>query len=176
MKKKLLYIFSIFSILFTIGILINFIIISPLLGSDGIFMPDKTEIEKVLDKDYNYLLLVANYMNNYNCDYIRWEAIDKDNINYHYRESDGGYVTQKKGLVDIKLKSAIDKLKNDNFEYIIKTDRYIEFVKWNSLDSSCGIIYCDNSEFKEQDNLTSKNFILDELSKDNWYFYKYIDG
>lgn len=65
-----------------------------------------------------------------------------------------------------------NELKN-NYKCIIKENDYIMFVKWSSLDSSCGIVYCrEPQNMNNMFNNGEKDII--KLSKPNWYYFKHI--
>ncbi|MGN1319199.1 MAG: hypothetical protein ACI4VF_09305 [Lachnospirales bacterium] len=170
--KKFIIIFGVLFLILIFGALIILKILSPLLGSNGIIMPKYDEIESDFNKNYNCLLKVKDFMNSCDCDYIRFDLIDSNYMECYYKDN-GGYEKEKKEITDYQVEKLINELKNNNYDSIIKKNNYIEFVKWSSLGSSCGIVYCEN-------RLSNNSLFYDgktdfnNLSKADWYYYKHI--
>lgn len=161
-------------ILFLIVITITILFIckvAPLLGSDGVFMPSTTKIEHLLKTNCDQLSYVSKYMLELQYSFVRWDATERDKLTYYYEQNNGGIG---KGVVEIDdpmLSENMNKLQNAKFEHIIKENNYIMFVKWSSLDSSCGLVYCQD----DRPNMNGNGEIsIKELGLNHWYYYKFM--
>lgn len=142
--------------------------ISLLMGSDGIFMPTVAKVEDTLKNNLEDLLFVKEYMLNLNYDYVEWRAIDFSELAY--------YEKQNSSLVGIKidnpeLLSSLQKLQNTKIMHVIKENNYVLFVKWMSLDASCGLLYCSD---KSPIITESGNTEIKKLSSEYWYYYRHV--
>lgn len=152
MKKKFLLV--ILSLI--IFILLLFYWIRPLIGN-SLFMPTYSKINKFCVENYSTLYNIVSYMKNYENDTLRWDSNEKDVIYIGHRE-----------LIHVPENTELEKdiqfLYDNDMQHILKESNYIMFVLWSSMDSSCGIIYCGDS------NIIAENTKLEEIC-DDWYYY-----
>lgn len=164
MKKR--YIIAILSITVIILSLITLYRISPLLGSDTIFMYSEKKIVKIQKEQQNTLEYVCEYLSNIDND-VRWEDINPDVLTYYYNNDEGGYGSYKVPLNDTSISKFMQNLDRSGVIFILKESNYIQFVAWTSLDSSCGLIYCEENPIINYNGKTTIN----KLSEGNWYYY-----
>ena len=149
-----------------IGILI--IRIYPLLGSDGIFMPSCNKMKRVLRENKVLLTDVALQIESMGSDSVRWDAIEDEKIVIYTEDNAGGYSHTDINIDDQELSDNLKKVKEKRFQNVFKQSNYIMFVKWSSLDSSAGLIYCyDTPKVLEagETNITE----IDH----NWYYFSH---
>lgn len=164
MKKR--YIIIILSIALIILYLIKIYQISPLLGSNNIFMYSYKQISGIKKEQENALESVCEYLSNVDND-VRWGDINPDILTYYCDNGKGGYDSYKVSLNDTTISTHIQDLDNSGVIFILKESNYIQFVVWTSLDSSCGLIYCEENPIIDYNGKTTTN----KLSEDNWYYY-----
>ena len=142
--------------------------ISAFAGSDGIFMPSVKIMENVLKNNTESLSYASNYMINLQNSDVRWDG-DQFNVLSIYHVDNNISDTTK--IIDPILKKALRKLYNEKLNPIIKENNYILFVRWTSLNSSCGILYCP----KGKPQITeSGNTKITKSAQQYWYLYKNI--
>lgn len=157
------------SVILLIFILITSIIscillysIKPFLTSNGFSVPNIKKAQKILDNNYNSLSNISDFMIKKDCNYIRWDAISKNEIICD------GYKIE---IAALNLQESINILYQKKFRHIVKQDNYISFTIWTSLDSSCSLLYCPQGEPHILENGKTE---LYKLSKDNWYFHVHV--
>ena len=159
MKKLILIIISI------VGGLVILWCIFPLTGGlliSGIFNPpiSKNKMEVHLNKDYELIMTVTNYL------------ADSNYKNIHvYETMESGEMSiagEHEKIEDTKVVAAIDALKSYGYHSITKRDNTISFQKWGALDNSRGIAYSIDGSEPELQFLTK----LEPLSAANWYYYE----
>lgn len=144
--------------------------ISPLLGSDSIFMPGETKIEKLLNDNLEGLSYCCEYIGGLEHTYIRWDSIDENNLTC-YTEIDGeNEITYHIPTVNPTFSGKIKKLEDARIENITKENNYILFIRWSSLDSSCGLLYCS----EELPNISEQGVEIKKLDYDDWYYYRHV--
>lgn len=161
------YIFIILVVFATVACLIEIYRISPLLGSDGVFMYSQEKIEKFQREQKNKLEYICEYISNIDND-IRWENINPDVLTCYYDSN--GAIDLYEISIDDDMSRTIQDLDENGLVFILKENNYIQFVFWTSLDSSCGLIYCDEQPIMHYNDKIN----IVPLSDNNWYYYNHI--
>lgn len=143
--------------------------VKPLLGSSSLFMPSSKEIENILKQEKNDFILAKDYFLNIQNE-ARWETISPNTITYYCENNKGGIEKLDTAIENKDLLQTIQILKDNHVEVILKRNNYVEFSLWSSLDSSCGLLYCNTEPIIDENGQTN----LTELSLEHWYYYKHI--
>lgn len=162
LRKYILIILVVFA---TVVCLIRIYRISPILGSDGIFMYSQGKVEKFQREQKNRLEYVCEYLSSIDSG-VRWEDINPNILTFYNNNNNGGF-TSYKVTIDGGVSTSIQELDENGLICILKESNCIQFVLWESLDSSCGLIYCNEEPIV---NYNGKINII-PLSENNWYYY-----
>jgi hypothetical protein len=139
----------------------------------GGFPPSRSKIEKVFDNNYDAIEKISDFLSKYDGDYDIWCYYEPNYLRICYNNSDeiGGVESETKFIDIDEVQTAFNKIGYNGFSYVYKKNNYVQFVKWQSLDSSVSIIYCED---KEPAIIDSGVRYLSKLSKENWYYYKNV--
>lgn len=143
--------------------------VAPLLGTESIFINGKKYVETVLNINYEELMYLSNYMMDIEYDSVRWDSIDRDRFTFYYEDS-GNIFTEIFIVNDNRFLSTIDHIEKGDLLHILKESNYIMFVISSSLNSSYGLVYCEQYP-KVQYN---GELYIKQLKKNNWYYYESI--
>lgn len=164
LRKYILITLIIFA---TVVCMIGIYRITPLLGSDGIFMYSQGKVERFQREQKNRLEYVCKYLSSFDCG-VRWEDINP-NILIFYDNINGGFASYKVTM-DSDISTSIQELGKNGLIRILKESNCIQFVLWESLDDSCGLMYCNEEPIV---NYNGKTHII-PLSENNWYYYTHV--
>lgn len=158
-------------IVFAVVILTMIIVvfmISPLLGSGfGMWRPGYRKAERFIGKYTDELTKVCSFLNECKYDYIRWDSYEPDKLEYSFDESSNSVAVDNSDLI-----GALNTLKQNGIESIVKVSECISFTMWSSLDSSCGLVYCADDEPKLEYNYGKITYR--KYKEKNWFYYRTI--
>ena len=164
--RKIFIVLSVVIVVFVSFVAICIYRVSPLLGSDSIFMPNKKQISNFLYNNSDELLYICEYIGDLEYDYVSWDSTDRNELKCWSEHNKDNFPVEN----DVTLFDNINHLEAAGVENIIKSNNYIEFSTWSSLDSSCSLVYSYNDEPDIQD---LGEVILDKIDN-GWYYYKHI--
>lgn len=142
--------------------------ISPLLGSGfGTWRPGYHKVERFIGKYTDELTKVCSFLNECKYDYIRWDSYEPDRLEYSSDESSNSVTVEDSDLI-----GALNTLKQNGIESIVKVSECISFTMWSSLDSSCGLVYCADDEPKLEYNYGKITYR--KYKEKNWFYYRTI--
>lgn len=142
---------------------------SPLFVRESIFINSKKHVEMILDINYEKFTYLSNYMMDIESDSIRWDSIDRDKFTFYYEDS-GNVFAETFSINDDSFATTIDHIEKGNLFHILKESNYIMFVVSVSLNSSYGLVYCEQyPEIKYNGEVH-----IEQLEKNNWYYYESI--
>ena len=115
---------------------------APLLGMESIFINSKKHVEMILDINYEKFIYLSNYIMDIESDSIRWDSIDRDNFTFYYEDS-GNVFDETFSIDDDSFVTNIDNIEKGDLLHTLKEGNYIMFVMSSSLNSSYGLVYCE---------------------------------
>lgn len=123
-----------------------------------ILAPNNKTMDKYLLKNKNELQMAVEMIS----------CFEENNVCF-YSDDKNMYLSgiKKKQIQSEDTIQEINKLWNDGFKAIYKTQDNIQFVKWYNLDSSRGIVYSLTGHFPNIDNIKE----IKMLSEMNWYYF-----
>lgn len=140
-----------------------------LFGFEAVFANNEKRIEKVLDINYERFIYLSNYMMDIDSDSIRWDSIDRDKITFYYEDS-GNVFDEMFTIDDDSFVTDINHIEKVGLLHILKEGNYIMFVMSESLNSSYGLVYCEQyPEIKYNGEVNIK-----QLEKNDWYYYETV--
>ena len=71
--------------------------------------------------------------------YIRWDSIEENNFTCYTEKDGGNEITYHIPTANPVFSIIVKKLKDARTENVTKENNYILFIRWSSLDSSCGL-------------------------------------
>ena len=119
---------------------------------------DGENMEKHLNKDYEELMLVVDYLEN----------SGYDNIHIRIKRNE---VTINIEIDDEKILETINELKRKSYQYIEKKDGIIYFERWVKFDKGAGAAYSIDGHIPGESSIEFLTKI-ESLSIDKWYYYE----
>ena len=140
-----------------------------LFGIESVFANNEKRVEKVLDINYERFIYLSNYMMDIDSDSIRWDSIDRDKFTFYNGDS-GNVFDEMFTIDDDSFVTAINHIEKGDLLHILKEGNYIMFVMSESLNSSYGLVYCEQyPEIKYNGEVNIK-----QLEKNDWYYYETV--